>query len=117
MSESEQYELIGRTRANYREAKKELAASQMKAGELAKIAATIKAGLERPELIRWWEGVPMMGRPPGPGPGPVVFTSAMFGQLTEKNVKELLDDLKKIEASISAMRTQLIQLEGEDPDR
>jgi hypothetical protein len=62
MPESEQFELVGRKRAQYRENKKQLEALRARATEWSDFAETIYNGLRRPELIRWFEGVPAMGR-------------------------------------------------------
>lgn len=113
MTDSETHELIGRKREEYRKTKRERAAVQAKLGELAKFAETIQSGLLFPERIVWWEGVPTIGR----NPNQVTFTTAMFGELTEANVKQLCGDLKRLNAVIESLRSELTALEGEDPER
>jgi len=112
MTDSETHELVGRKRAEYRERKKERAAVRARLGELSNSAETIKRGLEFPELIRWWDGTPMIGR----HPSHIIFTTAMFGELTEANIKQLCGDLKRLDAVIASLRQELTALEGEDPD-
>lgn len=112
MTDSEQFELVGRKRAQYRENKKELAALKARAGEWAELASTISTGLLRPELIRWWEGgPPAMGR----RPDHVVLTPKMFEFLTEKNIKQLCDDMKRLTAVLASLRQELTAMD-EDPE-
>ena len=113
MTNSEQFELIGRTRTNYKDRKNELAALKVKAGKLAELAATLARGLQNPELIRWWTGTPLLGQ----RREHVIFTTAMFAELSEQNVKQLSDGIAQLSKTIDAMRKQLIDLEGEDPER
>lgn len=81
MTNSEQFELIGRTRANYKERKNELATLKAKAAKLAELAATLARGLQNPELIRWWSGTPLVGQ----RREHVILTTAMFAELSEQN--------------------------------
>jgi hypothetical protein len=112
MTDSEAFEQVGRKRAEYRQRKTELAQLKVKAGDLAKYAATISRGLEHPEMIRWWEGTPN----PGLSRDHILFTPAMFAELTEQNVKRLCDDFKRVEAALGALRDELKSLD-EDPER
>jgi len=112
MTEGEQFELIGRKRAQYREGKKELAALKAQAGEWADLAATISAGLRQPEMIRWWEGRPAVGR----SPEHIVLTPKMFELLTEDKIKQLCSDVKRIEAVLASLRHELTSMD-EDPER
>jgi len=112
MSENEQYELVGRTRANYKERKKELAALKVKASNLAESAQTLFHGLQNPELIRWWTGAPMIGQ----RGEHVVFTDMMFSELSQPNIKKLAEDIHRLKTTVDAIRKQLIDLEGEDPE-
>jgi hypothetical protein len=113
MTNGEQFELIGRTRANYKERKNELAALKAKAAKLAELAAKLAHGLQNPELIRWWSGTPLIGQ----RREHVIFTTAMFAELSEQNIKELSDGIAQLSKTIDAMRKQLTDLEGEDPER
>lgn len=112
MTENEQFELVGRKRAQYRDGKKELGALKAKAGEWAKLADTIAQGLSNPEAIRWWEGTPTIGR----RPEHIILTPMMFALLTEENVKQLCDDIKRVEAVLSSVRQELTVMD-EDPER
>lgn len=111
MTESEQFELVGRKRAEYRDRKKELAALKAKAGEWADYAANISLGLRQPGLIRWWDGTPLMGR----RQDHIVLTSKMFEALTENNIKQLCNDLKRLEAVLGSLRQELTAMD-EDPE-
>jgi hypothetical protein len=110
MTDSETHELVGRKREEYRLRKKERAALKAKAGELATLAATISRGLQNPELIRWWEGTPMVGQ----RREHVILTPAMFSELTEEKIKQLCADLKRLEAVLGALRQELTAID-EDP--
>jgi hypothetical protein len=112
MTENEQFELVGRKRAQYREGKKELAALKAKAGEWAELAMTISAGLREPELIRWWDGTPVIGR----RQEHIVLTPKMFELLTEGNVKQVCSDIKRVEAVLASLRQELTAMD-EDPER
>ncbi len=112
MTENEQFELVGRKRAQYRDGKKELGALKAKAGEWADLAATISAGLRQPEMIRWWDGTPAIGR----RQEHVVLTPKMFEQLTENNIKQLCNDIKRVEAVLASLRQELTAMD-EDPER
>jgi hypothetical protein len=112
MTDSETFEQVGRKRAEYRDRKKELAQLRSRAGDLSKLAATISAGLEHPELIRWWEGTPMVGKTQQH----VVLSSQMFTELTEPKIKELCNDIKAVETRVNSLRTELTRLD-EDPER
>src|SRR6266446_6079161 len=94
MTENEQFELVGRKRAQYREAKKELGALKARSGEWADLAGTISAGLRQPEMIRWWDGTPAIGR----RSEHIVLTPKMFELLTQSNIKQLCGDIKRVEA-------------------
>ena len=113
MTNNEQFELIGRTRASYKERKKELDGLKAKAAKLAELAVTLTDGLQNPELIRWWSGTPLMGK----RPEHVIFTAAMFTELSEQNIKQLSETINRLSTTIAAIRKQLIDLEGEDPER
>jgi hypothetical protein len=113
MTDSEQFELIGRTRANYKERKQELAALKAKAAKAAELAATLARGLQNPELIRWWSGTHLIGQ----RPEHVILTAAMFTELSEQNIKQLSETINRLSTTIGAIRKQLIDLEGEDPER
>lgn len=113
MTNSEQFELIGRTRANYKERKNELAMLKAKAAKLAELAATLARGLQNPELIRWWSGTPLMGQ----RREHVILTTTMFTELSEQNIKQLSDGIAQSSKTVDALRKQLIDLEGEDPER
>lgn len=112
MTDSEAYEQVGRKRAEYRQKKTEFAQLKTKAGDLSRHAAAISAGLEHPETICWYEGMPMMGR----GPQHVILTSAMFAELSEQKVRQLCDDIKRTETAIASLRVELTNID-EDPER
>jgi len=112
MTDGEVFEQVGRKRAEYRDRKKELAQLRSKAGDLSKLAATVSLGLEKPEMIRWWEGTPMIGQ----NRQNIVFTPQMFAELTEPKIKQLCDDIKRVETLVNSLRSELTQLD-EDPER
>jgi hypothetical protein len=112
MTESEQFELVGRKRAQYREHKKELGAVRARAMEWAQLASTVSEGLLRPELIRWFDGTPAIGR----RQEHVTLTPKMFELLTEQNIKQLCDDIKRLTAVLAALRQELTAMD-EDPER
>src|SRR5580704_14848854 len=107
MTENEQFELVGRKRAQYREGKRELGALKAKATEWAELAATISVGLQRPEMIRWWEGTPAIGR----RPEHIVFTPKMFELLTEGNIKQLCNEIKRVETILASVRQELTAMD------
>jgi hypothetical protein len=111
MTQGEQFELVGRKRAEYRERKKELATLRAKATELANAAETVAQGLKFPDMIRWWDGTPFINR----RPQHIVLTSAMFDNLTEKHVRQMADDMKRLNAVIASLRQELTALD-EDPE-
>jgi septal ring factor EnvC (AmiA/AmiB activator) len=111
MTQGEQFELVGRKRAEYRERKKELATLRAKAAELANTAETVAQGLKFPDVIRWWDGTPFINR----RPQHIVLTSAMFDGLTEKNVRQIADDIKRLNVVIASLRQELTALD-EDPE-
>jgi hypothetical protein len=112
MTDSETYEQIGRKRAEYRERKKELAQLKSKVGDLANHAATISRGLRNPELIRWWEGLPLAGQ----RQEHIVLTPAMFSELTVEKIKQFCAELKRLEVVLAALRQELMGID-EDPER
>ena len=112
MTENEQFELVGRKRAQYRDGKKELGALKAKAGEWADHAATISSGLRQPELIRWWDGTPAIGR----RQEHITFTSKMFELLSESGVRQLCADIRRVEAVLASLRQELTSMD-EDPER
>jgi hypothetical protein len=112
MTENEQFELVGRKRAQYREGKKELAALKARAGEWSELAATITNGLRQPEMIRWWDGTPSIGR----RQEHYILTPKMFELLTENNIKQLCNDVKRVEAVLASLRQELTAMD-EDPER
>jgi hypothetical protein len=112
MTDREQHELVGRLREQYKQGKKEQAALKAKAREMAEYAEKIGLGLRAPEMIRWWDGIPMIGQ----RSEHVIFTSQIFEQLGEKHIKQLCADLKRVEASLASWRQELTALDG-DPER
>ena len=112
MTENEQFELVGRKRAQYRDGKKELGALKARAGEWAELATTISEGLRQPEMIRWFDGTPVIGR----RQEHIVLTPKMFGLLTESNIKQLCNDIKRVEAVLGSLRQELTAMD-EDPER
>ena len=112
MTESEQFELVGRKRAQYRESKKELAALKARATEWADMAGTIGLGLRQPEMICWWDGTPAMVR----RQEHIVLTPKMFQLLTENNIRQLCNDVKRLEAVLASLRQELTSMD-EDPER
>ena len=111
MTQSEQFELVGRKRAEYRERKKELATLRTKAADLASTAETVAQALKFPDIIRWWDGTPFINR----RSQHIVLTSAMFDALTEKNVRQIAEDMKRLNAVIASLRQELTALD-EDPE-
>jgi len=111
MTESEQFELVGRKRAQYRESKKELAALRARASEWSDLAETVSNGLRQPEMIRWWEGTPAIGR----RPEHITFTPQIFELLTEKNIKQLCNDIKRLNTVLASLRQELTAMD-EDPE-
>ena len=110
MTDSETHELVGRKRDEYRLRKKERAALKAKAGDLANYAEKISEGLHNPEMIRWWEGLPLIGQ----RQEHIVLTPQMFSELTVESIKQLCVDLKRLETVLGAMRQELTTLD-EDP--
>jgi hypothetical protein len=111
MTENEQFELVGRKRAQYRESKKELAALKAQAAEWAKQAETLAQGLNFPDMIRWWDGSPIINR----RPQHIVIMPATFSNLTETKVKQLCDDVKRLRAVLASLRQELTAID-EDPE-
>jgi hypothetical protein len=112
MTDGETFELIGRKRDEYFKRKQERAVVAAKAGELAGHANKLAHGLRNPEMIRWWDGTPLIGQ----RSEHIVLTSRMFEELTEAKVKQICDDLKRLDATIASLRQELKAMEGRDPD-
>lgn len=112
MTESEQFELVGRKRAQYRENKKELAALKARAMEWADMAGRIGLGLRQPEMIRWWDGTPAPVR----SQEHIILTPKMFELLTENNIKQLCNDVKRLTTVLASLRQELTAMD-EDPER
>jgi len=112
MTESEVFEQIGRKRSEYRERKKELALVRSKAADLAALAGNISLGLVSPERIRWFDGSPMIGR----SAEHVIINPAKLSELSEANIKSICSEVKRLEAVILSLRTELTQID-EDPER
>jgi len=47
----------------------------------------------------------------------IVFTEAEFAQVTPSSIRQLGESFRSLEQRIGALRRQLVELEGEDPER
>lgn len=106
--------IVGRSRREYREAKKQLAALKASAAELSQLADKITVALMNPSRIKFFDGLPTF--PATRGKEPIVLTDAMFEKLTAANIKQIAQDTKNLENRLDALRKQLAELD-EDPEK
>lgn len=109
MTDQEIHAIVGKTREDYRKAKRELAALQSSADDMAKLASTLEAALRSPERIVFADGSPTVGKG-------VTLTDNLFEKLTAANVRKLAEDARNAMRTRDALRQRLIELEGEDPE-
>jgi len=110
MTDQETHAIVGKTREDYRNAKKEFAALVSSAEELQKLSIHLQTALADPSRIVFFTGTPVVG------PGHVILTDAIFEKLSSTNVKKLSEDMKRVIKTRDALRQRLIELEGEDPE-
>ena len=69
-------------------------------------------GLRQPEMIRWWDGTPALAR----SQEHIILTPKMFELLTENNIKQLCNDVKRLTTVLASLRQELTAMD-EDPER
>jgi|ERR1043166_1195218 cell division protein FtsB len=110
MTDQEIHAIAGKARADYQSAKKEYAALEAKAAELAKHANTLKTALENPSRIQFFTGTPITGS------GWIMLADGMFQELSADNIKKLSADIKRVKQTRDALRKRVTELEGQDPE-
>ena len=116
MTELDMDAVIGKARREYREAKREMEALRAKANQVSQFAIKLENALSDPSLIRFFDGRPMFTMPGAPPRHFIVFTEAEFSQVTPSTIKQFGESFRNLEGRIEALRKQLIDLEGEDPE-
>jgi hypothetical protein len=109
MTDQEIHAVIGKAREDYRNAKREYAALEATAAELANHAAHLHQALSNPSRMIFWEGTPIMG-------DWIKVTPMLFDNLSAANVKKLIENIQRVKKTRDALRQRLIELEGEDPE-
>lgn len=109
MTEQEIHAIVGKAREDYRNAKREYAALETTAAELAQLAGQLHQGLSNPSRMIFWEGTPIMGNW-------IRVTPMMFEKLSAVNIKKLIENIQRVKKTRDALRQRLIELEGEDPE-
>lgn len=107
MTDHEIHAVVGKTREDYRNSKREYAALEAVAAELAQIAGQLHQALSNPSRMIFWEGTPIMGNW-------IRVTPMMFEKLSAANIKKLIEDIQRTKKTRDALRQRLIELEGED---
>lgn len=110
MTDHEINAIAGKTREDYRNAKRELAALQATAAELAILAGHLQQALENPSRIVFWDGSPVAGE------GWHRLTETLFDKLTAENVRKLAEDIKRVQKTKEALAQRVFEFEGEYPD-
>src|SRR5207302_4997381 len=110
MTEQDINAISGKTREDYRKAKRELAALQASAAELAELAAQLKNALENPSKIVFSDGAQITGH------AWIVLTEALFEKLSADNVRQLADNIKAVEKTKNILRNRIFEFDGEYPD-
>lgn len=110
MSDQEIHAIIGKTREDYRNAKKEFAALESQAAELAGLAETLHDALLNPSRIQFFTGTPIVGS------GWKILADGLFQRLSADSVKKLTESIRRVQKTRDALRQRLIELEGEDPE-
>ena len=109
MTEQEIHTIVGRTRDEYRNAKREYAALEATAAELAQLTSQLHQALSNPSRMIFWDGMPIMG-------DWIRVTPMMFEKLSASNVKNLIENIQGVKKTRDTLRQRLIELEGEDPE-
>jgi hypothetical protein len=108
---------VGKARREYREAKNELVTLKTKAHQTGQVAIKLHHALDHPADIKLFDGLPTFSIPNVSRPRQIVmFMEGEFNQLTQTFIKQLADDCQRVEQRCAALREQLTDLEGEDPE-
>ena len=111
MTDQEMHAIAGKAREDYRNAKKELAALEATAAELAGLAETLHDALLTPSRIQFFTGTPIMGS------GWKVLADGLFQRLSADNVRKLSENIRRVTKTRDALRQRVTELEGEDPEK
>jgi predicted trehalose synthase len=111
MTDQDMHAIAGKAREDYRNAKKELAALEAMAADLAGLAATLHKALLNPSQIQFFSGTPIVEN------GWEILADGLFHRLSADNVRKLADDIRRVRKTRDALRQRVTELEGEDPEK
>ncbi|HEV7674414.1 MAG TPA: hypothetical protein VGQ12_07785 [Candidatus Angelobacter sp.] len=111
MTDQDMHAIAGKARADYTNTKKELAALEATAAELAGLAETLHEALLSPSKIQFFTGTPIVGS------GWKILAEGLFQRLSADNVKKLSEDIRRVTKTRDALRQRVKELEGEDPEK